>query len=79
MKRKRDCAPAGQTARARGNTGTTGEAKHTGGRPPNQGIRTQRNSKQRAPRWPEPAGLAALDRLTALWGPPRYPFQRRPR
>jgi len=65
---------AGDDAEARDDTG-----KHKGGRPPVQGNRNARSPSQPAPKWRQPAGQAALDRLTALWGPPKRPFQRRPR
>ena len=80
MPAKKLSAPAVAAARGAGEAEKTdGAASIRTGRRPFQGKTNARNGKQRAPKWPEPAGQAALDRLTALWGPPRYPFQRRPR
>lgn len=68
MRRPKDCAPAGQGAEARGDT-TTQKRKHTGGRPPVQGNRTDRNPSQPAPRWEPPRGQdAANDVAHALRG-----------
>jgi hypothetical protein len=71
MRPSKDCAPAGQTAGARGDTTAANTPKPTGGRPQYQGNLNGRNHDQRPPRWEAPEGWAAAELLEALWGPPR--------
>ncbi len=55
---------------------TSDNANCSVGRPPNQGISSQRRGGQRAPVWPKPPGADALDLVERLFRPLRVPFKR---